>query len=189
MPSTSLVKVFIQRSLPYYERADDQTGDDGLTDYAFRTMKRPFTFQAGDPIRSVMLNCAKEWRDRFHVYFPSEQTVRATHEEPDKTAGTICFNSNYWNKLGFPRRVMRDCEGKRDVLMHNKVRHSQRSTPNPPPTKFPLTQSSSSSSPQANQLFSTTKQSAKAGPTSAAPTSPKAPGAASCKTAKPSNPN
>lgn len=72
-----------------------------------------------------MLRCAKEWRDRFNVYFPSEKTVRATHVDPKETAGTICFSPSYWNKPGFPRRVMRDCEGKRDVLMHNKVRIRQ----------------------------------------------------------------
>lgn len=70
------------------------------------------------------------------MYFPSELTVRNTHAEPGLTAGTICFTSSYWEKPSFPRHVMRDCEGKREVLMHNKVciqwtatRPKERSTP------------------------------------------------------------
>lgn len=88
-----------------------------------------------------MLKCAKEWRDRFTVYYPSEQTVRATHSDPGDSAGTICFQSSYWRKPTFPRRVMRDCEGQRGVLMHNKVRIPQSSITTHQTAKSPLTRS------------------------------------------------
>jgi hypothetical protein len=63
----------------------------------------------------------KECLDHFRIYFPSGQTVRAAHENPDQTAGTICFNPGWWAKPGFPQASLRDCVSERGVLMHNKV--------------------------------------------------------------------
>lgn len=69
-----------------------------------------------------MLRLGQEWQNRFKVYFPSAQTVRFAHLDPDRTAGTVCFSSRWWLGEKFPRGVLKDCESERGVLMHNKVR-------------------------------------------------------------------
>lgn len=96
------------------------TGDDGMTDYKLRYTRDSST-QTNDPQRKEMLRASQEWKDRFNVYFPSEQTVRFAHQYPDRTAGTICFSSRWWLGAKFPRGVLKDCESERRVLMHNKV--------------------------------------------------------------------
>ncbi|KAJ5570241.1 uncharacterized protein N7459_009671 [Penicillium hispanicum] len=96
-------------------------GDDGLTDYTIRNTKPAAAAQSTDPTRTLMLQSSHEWRDRFQVYFPSDQTVHAAHDTPARTAGTICFQSKWWNGPKFPRQVLKDCESKRGVLMHNKL--------------------------------------------------------------------
>lgn len=68
-----------------------------------------------------MLQLGQEWQNRFSVYFPSDQTVRLAHSDPDRTAGTVCFSSRWWLGAKFPRGVLKDCESERGVLMHNKV--------------------------------------------------------------------
>jgi hypothetical protein len=69
-----------------------------------------------------MLQLGQEWQNRFNMYFPSAQTVRFAHLDPDRTAGTVCFSAKWWLNEKFPRRVLKDCESERGVLMHNKVR-------------------------------------------------------------------
>lgn len=101
-------------SISYRHKLTRDIGDNGRTDYTLRNNKKLFTSQ--------MVESTNEWTDRFHVYFPSDATVRATHNNPSLTAGTICFQSSFWERATFPHHVLRDCEGERGVLMHNKVR-------------------------------------------------------------------
>lgn len=96
------------------------SGDDGLTDYKLR-YTRESTSQTNDPQRTQMVQLGQEWHNRFNVYFPSAQTVRFAHLDPDRTAGTVCFSARWWLGEKFPRRVLKDCESERGVLMHNKV--------------------------------------------------------------------
>ncbi|KAJ5669301.1 hypothetical protein N7462_010371 [Penicillium macrosclerotiorum] len=95
-------------------------GDDGSMEYTLRTTKTSST-QTNDERRKMMLRNGEEWHDRFRVYFPSDQTVRAAHARPADTAGTICFQPQWWHGSKFPRRVLKDCESERGVLMHNKL--------------------------------------------------------------------
>ncbi|EPS28628.1 hypothetical protein PDE_03574 [Penicillium oxalicum 114-2] len=103
-------------------------GDDGMTDYKLRYTRDSST-QTNDPQRKEMLRASQEWKDRFNVYFPSEQTVRFAHQYPDRTAGTICFSSRWWLGAKFPRGVLKDCESERRVLMHNKLMYVWPSEP------------------------------------------------------------
>ena len=55
----------------------------------------------------------------FRVYFPTHDTVRGSRAG---SAGTICFQSKWYNSPTFPKGVMRDCESIRNgLLMHNKL--------------------------------------------------------------------
>ncbi|KAJ5826138.1 tyrosyl-DNA phosphodiesterase domain protein [Penicillium riverlandense] len=98
-------------------------GDDGLAEYTIRNTKASaVSSHPSDPEKKITKETGKEWRDRFRVYFPSDQTVRRAHSNPAMTAGTICFQSKWWHSTKFPRHVMRDCESERgSVLMHNKI--------------------------------------------------------------------
>ena len=98
----------------------ESAGDDGLTDYTLRYTRDSST-QTKDQRRREMLELGQEWQNRFHVYFPSDQTVRLAHPDPNRTAGTVCFSSRWWLGAKFPRGVLKDCESERGVLMHNKV--------------------------------------------------------------------
>lgn len=99
-------------------------GDDGLSDYMIRYSKSPSL--PTDNEHKLMIKADKEWEGSFHVYFPSDQTARAAHRRPEQTAGTVCFQSKWWDGAKFPKEVMRDCLSERSVLMHNKVRNSSR---------------------------------------------------------------
>ncbi|KAJ5980061.1 hypothetical protein N7481_007359 [Penicillium waksmanii] len=94
-------------------------GDDGSTDYQFRNTKP--AAKATSPLRGP----CEEWQDRFRVYFPSQETVkavaRAAGRRPQDIGGTVCFGSKYWNSPKLPKRVLKDCQSQRDVLMHNKI--------------------------------------------------------------------
>ncbi|KAF7174921.1 hypothetical protein CNMCM7691_005389 [Aspergillus felis] len=96
-------------------------GDDGITDFTLRTSK---TFPARNPNDTDQLihkNTAKEWKDRFRVYFPSQTTIEQSRGGPD-CAGTICFQSKWYENPKFPRHVLRDCKSRRPgLLMHNKI--------------------------------------------------------------------
>ncbi|GFG02590.1 tyrosyl-DNA phosphodiesterase 1 [Aspergillus udagawae] len=96
-------------------------GDDGITEFTLRTSK---TFPARNPNDTDQLihkNTAEEWKDRFRVYFPSQTTIEQSRGGPD-CAGTICFQSKWYEKPKFPRHVLRDCKSRRaGLLMHNKI--------------------------------------------------------------------
>ncbi len=84
-------------------------GDDGLKEYTRRVNKAPIGKQQGS------------WKENFRLYFPSDDTVRASKGGPNK-AGTICFSMKWWQNPKFPRSNMLDCISVRDrILMHNKV--------------------------------------------------------------------
>ncbi|KAJ5545460.1 hypothetical protein N7535_006154 [Penicillium sp. DV-2018c] len=95
-------------------------GHDAELGYDLRTNKK-----MGQSVEKY----SKECLDRFRIYFPSEQTVRAAHENPSQTAGTICFNQSFWTRPGFPQASLRDCVSERGVLMHNKLLYAHPSTP------------------------------------------------------------
>ncbi|RHZ73398.1 hypothetical protein CDV55_109089 [Aspergillus turcosus] len=96
-------------------------GDDGTTDYTLRTSK---TFPARNPNGTDQLihkTTAQEWKDRFRVYFPSQTTIEQSRGGP-ASAGTICFQSKWYESPKFPRHVLRDCKSRRPgLLMHNKI--------------------------------------------------------------------
>ncbi|KAJ4392064.1 hypothetical protein N0V93_005685 [Gnomoniopsis smithogilvyi] len=58
---------------------------------------------------------------RIRVYFPSRDTVIRSRGGSN-SAGTICFQSKWWNATSFPRQVLRDCRNVHSgVLMHSKI--------------------------------------------------------------------
>ncbi|KAJ5368241.1 uncharacterized protein N7496_008001 [Penicillium cataractarum] len=103
-------------------------GDDGLTDYKLRNT-RDSSAKTNDLQRREMIQLGQEWQNRFNVYFPSDQTVRLAHVNPDHTAGTVCFSSRWWLGAKFPRGILKDCESERGVLMHNKLMYVWPSEP------------------------------------------------------------
>ena len=61
-------------------------------------------------------------RQHFRIYFPTHETVKSSTAG---SAGTICFQSKWYDSPSFPREIMRDCKSVRPgMLMHNKVRSS-----------------------------------------------------------------
>lgn len=91
-------------------------GDSGMTDYNIRNTK------VSSQDRTNVTTLTEESQTHFQVYFPSDRTAHAAHRDPHRTAGTVCFQKKWWDGAKFPRRVMKDCESHRGVLMHNKVR-------------------------------------------------------------------
>ncbi|SPN98317.1 uncharacterized protein DNG_01367 [Cephalotrichum gorgonifer] len=65
--------------------------------------------------------------DHFRVYFPSQKTISASRGGPG-SAGTIAFQSKWWEAASFPRNLFRDCVcRRRGLLLHSKaifVRHT-----------------------------------------------------------------
>ncbi|KAL8718487.1 MAG: hypothetical protein Q9181_008193 [Wetmoreana brouardii] len=91
-------------------------GDDGLTEYNWRTQK---TKDSKTQAARTALEAQTE--SGFRIFYPSEQTVKASTGGPEN-AGTICFQSKWWNSPSFPKKVMRDCiSQRRGLLMHNKI--------------------------------------------------------------------
>ncbi|KAM7199827.1 hypothetical protein V8F33_004231 [Rhypophila sp. PSN 637] len=83
-------------------------GDDGLKEYHSRTTK-----SKGKLDRIV--------RSHMRVYFPSRETVERSRGGPN-AAGTICFQSRWFQAPTFPTDVMRDCTSRRaGILMHSKI--------------------------------------------------------------------
>ena len=98
-------------------------GDDGSTEYGWRNPesgKSKTKKQKSDTVREkaskdIIIDVEKG----FRVYFPSHDTVKASTAG---YAGTICFQSKWYESPTFPRAVMRDCKSTRaGLLMHNKV--------------------------------------------------------------------
>ncbi|CAI7621569.1 hypothetical protein N7533_013138 [Penicillium manginii] len=102
-------------------------GDDGCTDYQFRNTK------PAAKANSPLLRPCEEWKDRFRVFFPSQETVKAVAQaagrRPQDIGGTVCFGSKYWNSPKLPKHVLKDCQSQRDVLMHNKIAFVRPSEP------------------------------------------------------------
>ncbi|KAL1868978.1 hypothetical protein Plec18167_007980 [Paecilomyces lecythidis] len=95
-------------------------GDDGLTEFTLRNSKTFPVKNRGDPKVVVQKDAGQEFKDRFRVYFPSDSTVRQSKGGP-QCAGTICFQSKWFQGPKFPRYALRDCVSRRDgLLMHNK---------------------------------------------------------------------
>src|SRR5436190_7193655 len=94
------------------------TGDHGLTELSLRTTK---TLPSSDWGLAIKKSNATEWEGKFHVYFPSLRTVKSS-KGGSQGAGTICFQSKWYDRPNFPKHVMRDCASRREgLLMHNKV--------------------------------------------------------------------
>ncbi|KAK3692774.1 tyrosyl-DNA phosphodiesterase-domain-containing protein [Podospora appendiculata] len=89
-------------------------GDSGLKEYESRaTGRRGKDTSAKDDLGTL--------EGHIRVYFPSQQTV-AKSRGGKNGAGTICFQSRWYNSPAFPKGVLRDCKSTRDgLLMHSKV--------------------------------------------------------------------
>ena len=102
-------------------------GDDGYMEYQRRNPAMgKARSKAGTPITSrASANQKKledEVQENFRIYFPTHDTVKSSKAG---FAGTVCFQSKWYNAPAFPRQAMRDCKSTRaGLLMHNKVRHS-----------------------------------------------------------------
>lgn len=96
-------------------------GDDGSTELTLRNAKSYPAKNLTDPTRRIQKNTGEECKDRFRVYYPSEEVVNASRGDP-QNAGTICFSMKWYEGAKFPRQVLRDCASHRfGMLMHNKV--------------------------------------------------------------------
>jgi hypothetical protein len=98
-------------------------GDDGMTEYSWRKLKassfrkepRIYTEQA------AVKDCVKR---NLKLYFPSRDTVFASKGGP-QNAGTICFQSKWYDAETFPKTLLYDYQSARiGLLMHTKVRSS-----------------------------------------------------------------
>ena len=102
-------------------------GDDGYTEYQRRNSATgKGRSKAGTAItteaRTNLKKLQDEVRENLRIYFPTHETVKSSKAG---FAGTICFQSKWYNSPAFPRQAMRDCKSTRaGLLMHNKVRHS-----------------------------------------------------------------
>ena len=99
-------------------------GDDGLTEYYWRNPhvtsgKEKSTQElllANDVLRERVRS---HLRQSFQIYYPTHDTVK---DSTARSAGTICFQSRWYNSPTFPREILRDCKSVRPgMLMHNKV--------------------------------------------------------------------
>ncbi|KAL8932407.1 MAG: hypothetical protein Q9216_006849 [Gyalolechia sp. 2 TL-2023] len=94
-------------------------GDDGLKEFNGRYLsvkKNPGHqwFRMKDELK-------KQVKERFRIYFPSEETVKASKGGPE-SGGTICFQRKWWQSDTFPKELLRDCKSQRaGMLMHNKI--------------------------------------------------------------------
>ena len=98
-------------------------GDAGMTEYVWRNPGTGRGKAATSSIQDAKVDQEElkvDIEQNFHIYFPTHETVRASTA---RSAGTICFQSKWYNSPTFPRQAMRDCKSVRaGVLMHNKVR-------------------------------------------------------------------
>ncbi|PWY80966.1 phospholipase D/nuclease [Aspergillus sclerotioniger CBS 115572] len=96
-------------------------GDNGLTDFTLRTAKKFPAPRRDDSSVTIKKETAAEWKDRFRIYFPSQATVNSS-KGGSGYAGTVCFQSKWFESVKFPRHVLRDCKSQREgLLMHNKI--------------------------------------------------------------------
>ncbi|KAI9711812.1 MAG: hypothetical protein M1820_001957 [Bogoriella megaspora] len=67
------------------------------------------------------VNVPYNLKDRFRIYFPTDETVRKSTGGAD-SGGTICFQSRWYDAATFPKDLMRDYRSKRKgLLSHNKI--------------------------------------------------------------------
>ncbi|PGH32211.1 hypothetical protein GX50_04995 [[Emmonsia] crescens] len=93
-------------------------GDNGLKELTLRNSK---TFPSEKWGVVTKKTDGAEWKHRFRVYFPSLSTVSKS-KGGTGSAGTICFQSKWYNSATFPRGIMRDNVSRREgLLMHNKM--------------------------------------------------------------------
>ncbi|EGX91675.1 tyrosyl-DNA phosphodiesterase, putative [Cordyceps militaris CM01] len=79
-------------------------GDDGMQEYIAR---------AGRKLKNKEMRPAERLRDRFRIYFPTDQTV-------SKSKGGR--QAKWWRSPSFPKELVRDCVNSRDgLLMHSKI--------------------------------------------------------------------
>ena len=98
-------------------------GDDGSTEYNWRVPpvapKKKKTMQDPRVDDGLRERLRSRLRQDFRVYFPTYNTVKSSTAG---SAGTICFQSKWYNSPSFPREILRDCKSVRSgMLMHNKV--------------------------------------------------------------------
>ena len=100
-------------------------GDNGLEEYNWRN---PAVTSRKKKMPQENLEASHKPRERlrsylrhhFRVYFPTLETVK---NSTAGSAGTICFQSKWYNSPSFPQEILRDCKSVRSgMLMHNKVR-------------------------------------------------------------------
>ncbi|KAG5296149.1 tyrosyl-DNA phosphodiesterase domain-containing protein [Histoplasma capsulatum G186AR] len=93
-------------------------GDNGLKELTLRT-SRTFPSEKWGVVTNK--SDGAKWKDKFRVYFPSLNTVRNS-KGGIENAGTICFQSKWYNSATFPKDIMRDNISRREgLLMHNKM--------------------------------------------------------------------
>ncbi|PGH06630.1 hypothetical protein GX51_02257 [Blastomyces parvus] len=93
-------------------------GDSGLKELTLRTSKR---FPSENWGVVTKRTDGEKWKDNFRVVFPSLSTVRKS-KGGTENAGTICFQSKWYNSATFPKDIMRDNISQREgLLMHNKI--------------------------------------------------------------------
>lgn len=100
-------------------------GDDGMKEYEWRNTtlsKRDKAYETRLKQKTdAQERIRKQVEEGFRIYFPSEETVKASKGGP-ANGGTICFQRKWWESSTFPRDLMRDCRSRRrGTLMHNKV--------------------------------------------------------------------
>lgn len=99
-------------------------GDDGLKEYEWRnppvaTRKKKPPQEEPQVQDSLRERLRSHLRENFCVYYPTHDTVK---QSTARSAGTICFQSKWYNSPTFPREILRDCKSVRPgMLMHNKV--------------------------------------------------------------------
>ena len=99
-------------------------GDNGLKEYNWRN-PAPSSKKKKTPQEDSMAaqgsreQLRSHLRESFRVYFPTHDTVK---QSTAGSAGTICFQSKWYNSPIFPREILRNCRSLRTgMLMHNKV--------------------------------------------------------------------
>ncbi|RAL08298.1 uncharacterized protein BO97DRAFT_446203 [Aspergillus homomorphus CBS 101889] len=107
-------------------------GDNGITDLTLRSSKTFPVKHLTNPAKLLPQTTASEWKnDRFRAYFPSKTTVAASKGGAG-CAGTVCFQSKWYDGPRFPRNVLRDCQSQRPgLLMHNKILYVRPDEPIP----------------------------------------------------------
>ena len=99
-------------------------GDDGLTEYNWRnpldvSRKRKTPQEDLQAKYTLRERLRSHLRQDFQVYYPTHDTVKSSTAG---SAGTIWFQSKWYNSPAFPREILRDCKSVRPgMLMHNKV--------------------------------------------------------------------